>query len=88
VTAQGCSLKMSQWHTCKTSHCIAGWVVTLAGAEGKALEDKVGTPHAARRIYYASDPKCRVPFFYETDDAKALAVLEANARKEAEDVTP
>src|SRR6185437_10613325 len=30
---------MANWHTCGTTHCRGGWVVTLAGAEGKALED-------------------------------------------------
>ena len=37
VTAQGCRLDMSAWHTCDTTHCRAGWVVHLAGEAGKAL---------------------------------------------------
>lgn len=32
------ALEMGQWHTCETTHCIAGWAVHLAGAAGKALE--------------------------------------------------
>ncbi len=49
------SLDMSDWHTCDTTHCRAGWVVTLAGELGKALEKKVGTPVAAHLIYRKSD---------------------------------
>jgi Pentapeptide repeats (8 copies) len=66
------ALDMSQWH-CGTAHCRAGWVTTLAGPDGKALEDKIGTPAAAALIYMASDPTLdRVPDFY-CDNATALA---------------
>jgi hypothetical protein len=34
---------MNTWHTCETTHCIAGWAVHLAGDEGKALEEKHGS---------------------------------------------
>ncbi|MFD2207187.1 hypothetical protein [Kiloniella antarctica] len=67
---------MTDWHTCETTHCRAGWVVTLAGKEGKKLEDKIGTPAAALAIYAASDPEYftrdGIPDFY-TDDETALA---------------
>ena len=36
------SLDMDNWHTCDTTHCIAGWAVTL-GNNGKELEKKFGT---------------------------------------------
>jgi hypothetical protein len=51
---------MGAWHTCDTTHCIAGWAVHLAGDEGKALEAKHGThlaglsllgPEAAEHFY-------------------------------------
>ena len=45
---------MSTWHTCETTHCRAGWVVHLAGAEGKALEKFHDTPLAAMLIYRES----------------------------------
>ena len=45
---------MSNWHTCETTHCRAGWVVTLAGEQGKELERKTSTRFAARQIYKAS----------------------------------
>ena len=37
------ALNMRTWHTCETTHCIAGWAVHLAGDEGKALEAKYDT---------------------------------------------
>jgi hypothetical protein len=63
------------WH-CGTSHCRAGWVVTLAGKEGADLEAEIGTPAAAMAIYIASDPERwkteRLPDFY-CGNATALA---------------
>ena len=64
---------MSDWHTCETTHCRAGWVVTLAGEQGKALEKFYGTPHAAFLIYNKSDPNLKAyPDFY-CDDETAMA---------------
>ena len=59
-------LYMSTWHhSCGTAHCRAGWVVTLAGEAGKALEDKYGPSYAATLIYLKSDPTLeKVPDFY------------------------
>jgi hypothetical protein len=79
------ALDMRAWHTCKTTHCRAGWVVFLAGEGGKALEWAMGTPAAAAVIYLASDPKIKkIPNFYASDeealaDMKRLAELEADA---------
>ena len=36
------ALDMDTWHTCETTHCIAGWAVHLAGEEGEALEAEHG----------------------------------------------
>ena len=59
------ALDMYAWHTCETTHCRAGWVVTLAGEAGKRLEGKIGTPTAAMFIYIASDPTLdRLPDLY------------------------
>jgi hypothetical protein len=75
ATSQPGALDMGQWH-CGTSHCRAGWVVTLAGKEGLDLEAKIGTPAAAIAIYMASDPERwrteRLPDFY-CDNDTALA---------------
>jgi hypothetical protein len=82
VTAEGCKLDMSQWHVCETAHCRAGWIVTLAGEKGKALEEKLGPARAASLIYKASDPTCRVPHWYAPND-RAMADIVACAEREA-----
>ncbi|AUG85443.1 putative pentapeptide repeat protein [Ralstonia phage RsoP1IDN] len=81
------ALDMGVWHNaCGTAHCRAGWVVTLAGDAGRALEAKIGTAGAALAIYLASDPERfkteRVPNFY-CDNAAALADMERMAEEEA-----
>jgi hypothetical protein len=43
------ALKMDTWHTCETTHCLAGWAVHLSGAAGKALE-AVTSPSVAGAI--------------------------------------
>jgi Cysteine-rich CPCC/Pentapeptide repeats (8 copies) len=76
------ALDMLTWHSCETTHCRAGWAVTLAGAAGAALEDRLGTPAAATLIYLASDPHLkRIPDFHASDedalaDMKRLALGE------------
>ena len=83
----GAALKMNQWHTCKTTHCRAGWVVTLAGEAGAKLEAFHNTELAAMLIYRESSPDLRVnpARFYDNNedalaDIKRMAELEA-ARK-------
>jgi len=71
---------MGDWHTCDTTHCRAGWVVTLAGEAGRALEKFHNTMLAAMLIYDASDPNytinpCR---FYDGNEA-AMADMKALA---------
>ncbi|HQS98623.1 MAG TPA: pentapeptide repeat-containing protein, partial [Novosphingobium sp.] len=83
AASQPNALNMSDWHTCDTTHCRAGWVVALAGDEGKALEKRIGTPAAATLIYLASDPTLeKFPSFY-CDDATALADMKRLAELEA-----
>src|SRR5690606_41907407 len=64
------ALDMRHWHhKCGTTHCRAGWVITLAGDGGKALEWVYGTAAAAALIYQASDPTLeRIPDFYCTNE--------------------
>jgi uncharacterized protein YfcZ (UPF0381/DUF406 family) len=71
---------MSDWHTCETTHCRAGWVVHLAGEQGKALESATSTQHAAMRIYRASDPTWRMSNFF-AGNAEALEDMKALADK-------
>ncbi len=79
VMAPGHSLEMTQWHTCESTHCRAGWVVILAGEAGGMLEGFVGPATAAALIYQASDPGLeKIPDFYCTNgeamaDIKRLA---------------
>ena len=76
------ALNMLDWHTCQTTHCRAGWVVTLAGQAGADLEQRLGTGVAAALIYAASDPTLtRVPEWHTTD-TEALADMERLARAE------
>ena len=56
AVSQPGALEMDVWHTCEKTHCRAGWVIALAGAEGRALEEFFDTPLAARKIYDASCP--------------------------------
>ena len=56
AVSQPNALKMSDWHTCDTTHCRAGWVVVLAGEKGKKLEEKTSTLFAAMEIYHKSSP--------------------------------
>lgn len=73
---------MSTWHTCNTTHCRAGWVVTIAGKEGKELEKFHNTELAAMLIYRENSPlKVNPARFYDTNDAamedmKRMAELE------------
>jgi hypothetical protein len=84
VKATPNSLEMETWHTCETTHCRGGWVVTLAGEAGKKLEDLTSTQFAAMQIYKASSPIRVSPArFYETN-AVAMADIERCAAEEAE----
>jgi hypothetical protein len=75
---------MHTWHTCEKTHCRAGWIVTLAGAEGRALEQFYDTPLAAMKIYDASSslPKISPVRFFEDND-EALADMKRMAEMEA-----
>ncbi|KVD81900.1 hypothetical protein WS62_23370 [Burkholderia sp. ABCPW 14] len=90
AASQPGALNMGNWHSsCGTSHCRAGWVVTLAGEGGKALEWAMGTATAATLIYLASDPERwkieRLPDFYcgndeAIEDMKRMAEEEFKAQ--------
>ncbi len=83
AASQPDALDMRDWHTCDTTHCRGGWVVHLAGSEGRELESKMGTAGAAALIYLASDPKLgRMPDFY-CSNTEALADMKARAEAEA-----
>lgn len=78
-------LEMGNWHGCKTTHCIAGWVTTLAGEAGRVAEELIGTPWAASIIIRDSCPylKGKNPNFYIMND-RGMAFIKECAAKEAE----
>ena len=74
-------LDMSDWHTCNTTHCRAGWVVHLTGKAGRELEEKTSTLFAAMQIYKASGYAISPRRFFDTneealEDMKRLAMGE------------
>lgn len=83
VSVKG-ALDMRVWHTFKTTHCRAGWVVTLAGADGKALEERFNTFLAALMIYRESGSSINPGRFFDNNedalaDMKRLAEAETDA---------
>lgn len=87
ITKNPNEFDMSSWHTeCGTTHCRAGWVITLAGEEGKALEAFHDTPLAALLIYHASSSiPISMPRFYENSET-AMADIIRCAKLELEKV--
>lgn len=80
----GGKLDMTTWHRCGTTHCRAGWAITLAGAAGAALEFAMGSAAAGALIYAASRPGKPIPDFY-CDNTSAMADLKACAAEQAGD---
>jgi uncharacterized protein YjbI with pentapeptide repeats len=72
-------LDMSQWHTCETTHCRAGWAITLAGEVGKQLEREHG-PHIAGRMIYSASTG-RVPHFFASNE-HAMEDIKARAAEQ------
>ena len=80
VTASPEALDMSEVHACATTHCRAGWVVTLAGEAGKKLEERFGWDLAAMKIYDASCPGFTIsPVRFYDSDEDALADMKKMA---------
>lgn len=80
-------LDMAQWHdSCGTSHCRAGWAVTLAGPEGKALEERVGSATAGALTYTKSTGHAPPDFYCGNDEA--LRDIKACATRQPKAVQP
>jgi len=69
AASQPHALNMGNWHTCETTHCRAGWVITLAGDAGRALEEFHNPELAAMLIYEASGYLINPARFYDGYDA-------------------
>jgi hypothetical protein len=76
------ALKMSDVHTCATTHCRAGWVVHLGGEAGYALERYHDWNLAARMIYRESGYRINPGQFYASNE-DALADMRRLAEEEA-----
>ena len=70
-------LNMSAWHTCETTHCMAGWAIHLAGEPGHALEAKYGPHIAGRMIFTASTG--HTPHFFASDEQALIDLRERAA---------
>jgi hypothetical protein len=67
------ALDMKKWHhSCKTTHCIAGWGIHQAGADGYKLEGEVD-PATAGAILLGIEAASK----FHTDDATARAWLKS-----------
>jgi hypothetical protein len=62
------ALDMENWHKCKTTHCVAGWAIHLAGAEGAELERMFGSAGAGLALL---DLDVAEKFYWPTDKARA-----------------
>ena len=82
AASQENALDMAEWHTCNTTHCRAGWVVFLAGEDGKGLEAKTNTAFAAMVIYRASSDIRVSPSAFHVSDEEALRDMKRCAEEE------
>ena len=90
----GDKLNMSVWHEdeeineagahCGTTHCRAGWVIALAGKEGRELEMKTSTEFAANVIYSKSSTIEVGPFHFLLSNEQSMADIEICASLEKE----
>ena len=74
---------MSDWHTCTTTHCRAGWVEVLAGKAGRALAEQTSTLFAAMQIYKASSPIRVSPTRFFESNEEALEDMKRCAEEES-----
>ncbi len=79
---------MRDWHSCENTHCRAGWVVTLAGEAGRALENFYNTELAAMLIYDASSSIPVHPARFYDNHATALADMKRLADEEEDAPEP
>jgi len=74
------ALRMSDWHTCGTTHCLGGWLIHQAGEPGWLLEKAVG-PAIAGLMLGGIEAHSH---FYDSDKAAAEWLRSVLARPEVE----
>jgi hypothetical protein len=79
----GPKISPSAEHICGTAMCTAGHLVSMAGAQGQALKDKLGFPQAAALIHAKAHPDYPCQNFGKIPDKWALAYIEMMADVEA-----
>ena len=72
------ALDMDDWHTCETTHCLAGWAIHLAGKAGYELEKETTSATAGALIFGASTGS--VPNFHGSNE-EAIKEMEARCAK-------
>jgi hypothetical protein len=82
AVSQPKALNMLDWHTCETTHCRAGWIVTLAGEAGRKLEAFHNTALAAQLIYRESGYLINPCRFYDNNE-EAMADMKRLAEAES-----
>jgi len=77
------ALEMDTWHTCETTHCIAGWAIYQAGEPGRILEALHGSAIAGRLLL---GNEAAMHFHDDNDDAREWlqSVLDAPEAGEVE----
>jgi uncharacterized protein YjbI with pentapeptide repeats len=77
------SLEMSDWHTCKTKHCISGWAEHLGGPLAKLIIEQFGNDVGGLMLLGV---EAHAHFYKENDDARVFlqsVIDQANASQEA-----
>ena len=77
------ALKMESWHTCDTTHCLAGWAIHLSGPAGYFLEAAT-SPSVAGLLLAPS----LAPYFYVGNDEALEVCRGIVAAAEAAEAVP
>jgi uncharacterized protein YjbI with pentapeptide repeats len=77
------SLEMSNWHTCKTTHCICGWAEQLGGSLAKLIIEQFGNDVGGLMLLGV---EAHAHFYDIDNDARVFlqsVIDQANASQEA-----
>ena len=74
------ALEMKTWHSCSTTHCLAGWLIHQAGEVGRLLEAAVG-PEVAGLMLGGIEAHGH---FYDDNEAATEWLRSVVARPEVE----